>query len=391
MRVLHVAAYFAPAWGYGGPPRSLLALCQAQRDAGIDIEVFTTTADVKDELSAAPDGIDIEGVTVRRFVRDSPRWMFGASSMEQPLIAAAQSADVVHIHGLFNRTVWMGARAARTAGVPFVVSPRGMLEPAALAHHWLRKRAAWRLFDRQIVQRAAMLHASSAAEQATLLAHSTPDRITEIPHGVQLAPRGVVTRAALAAHIDLADGVPYVLFLGRLHRIKRLDLLVDAFRITAAAHPALHLVIAGPDEQRLRPALEARLGQFRSRVRWPGPVEGVVKTALLEDALTVVLCSDAESFGLVAAEALAAGTPPVVTHTCPWTLLEDDACGQWVAQTPVAIGGAIERLLVLPALRRQLGERARDVAARRFAWDRVARTFRDAYATLAPPRQSSVA
>jgi glycosyltransferase involved in cell wall biosynthesis len=182
-----------------------------------------------------------------------------------------------------------------------------------------------------------------------------------------------------------------VLFLGRLHRIKRLDLLVDAFRIAAAAHPSLHLVIAGPDEHRLRPSLEARLGQFRTRVCWPRPVEGAVKTALLEDALTVVLCSDAESFGLVVAEALAAGTPPVVTHTCPWRLLEDDACGQWVAQTPVAISNAIDRLLVLPALRRQLGERARDVAARRFAWDRVARTFRDAYATLAPPRQSSVA
>jgi len=390
MKVLHVAAYFAPAWGFGGPPRSLLSLCQAQRDAGIDVQVFTTTADVGAELSAAPGGIEVDGVLVHRFQRGRPRWMFGAPAMEQPLITAARTADVVHLHGLFNRAVWMGARAARTSGVPLVLSPRGMLEPAALAHHWLRKRAAWRLIDRQTVAAAARLHASSAAERATLLAHAAPDRIIEIPHGVRLAPRDMVTAAARAAGVGLDGAVPYVLFLGRLHRIKRLDLLVDAFRLAAASHPNLHLVIAGPDEHGLRPALEARLGELCRRVRWAGLVEGALKTALLEDALTVVLCSDAESFGLAVAEALVAGTPPVVTRSCPWSLLEEEACGQWVAQTPAAMAAAFDRLLVLPQLRQQMGARAIDVAARRFTWHRVAHAFRDAYATLTP-RRSSVA
>jgi glycosyltransferase involved in cell wall biosynthesis len=390
MKVLHVAAYFAPAWGFGGPPRSLLSLCQAQRDAGIDVEVFTTTANVGTELAAAPAGIDVEGIVVRRFSRRAPRWMFGAPSMEPALHAAARTADLIHIHGLFNRTVWTAARAARQSGVPYVVSPRGMLEPAALAHHRLRKRVAWQLFDRSVVADAVMLHASSSTERATLLTHAAAARVTEIAHGVHLPPRGALTTAALAARIEIAPGLPYVLFLGRLHRIKRLDVLVDAFRTAAAANRDLHLVVAGPDEHHLRQSLETRLGEFRGRVRWLGAVDGALKTALLQDALTLVVCSDSESFGLVVAEALAAGTPPIVTVTCPWSLLEEDGCGQWVAQSSSAVAGAIARLLV-PAFRAQLANRAKEAAVRRFAWDQVGRAFRTAYAAVASSRESSVA
>jgi hypothetical protein len=53
LRVLHVSAYFAPAFVYGGPPRSVLGLCRAQRDAGVDVRVVTTTANGDAELDAA--------------------------------------------------------------------------------------------------------------------------------------------------------------------------------------------------------------------------------------------------------------------------------------------------------------------------------------------------
>ena len=76
LRVLHVSAYFAPAFRYGGPPRSILGLCQALTRAGADVEVFTTTANGDERLPAAPDGTTYEGVRVRYFplARPSIAW-----------------------------------------------------------------------------------------------------------------------------------------------------------------------------------------------------------------------------------------------------------------------------------------------------------------------------
>ena len=108
----------------------MLALCRAQRQAGIDLEVFTTTANTGALLPAQPDGTDFEGVRVRYFPLSSPAFLLGAASMRASLRRAAASASVVHVHGLFNRTVWMGASVARGAGVPYVISPRGMLDSA---------------------------------------------------------------------------------------------------------------------------------------------------------------------------------------------------------------------------------------------------------------------
>jgi glycosyltransferase involved in cell wall biosynthesis len=390
MKVVHVSAYFAPAWGFGGPPRSLLSLCLAQQAEGLDVEVFTTTADVGAELPPAPRGIAVEGVRVRRFALAPPRWMFGAPSMAAALAAAAETAAVVHLHGLFNRTIWLAAETARRAGCPVVLSPRGMLNPAARAHHAWRKRAAWALFDRRVVEEATIVHASSEAERDALTLHVGDQRVTYVPHGVSLEPRDR-DGLALRAWCRLPANAPYLLFLGRLHRIKRLDLVADTFALLAVAHPGLHLVMAGPDEQGQRAEIESRLGVLRSRVRWTGSVEGPVKTALLEEATTLLLCSDAESFGLVVAEALAAATPPVVTRTCPWALLEDERCGRWVDQTAGAMAEAVNELLMKPSRRAESGARAREVAARRFGWAPIARQFAGVYAQATRGTRLSVA
>ena len=390
MKVVHVSAYFAPAWGFGGPPRSLLSLCLAQQADGLDVEVFTTTANVGDELPPAPDGLIVEGVRVKRFPLVSPRWMFGAPSMAKPFGEAAAAATVVHLHGLFNRTIWTAAEGARRAGAPVVLSPRGMLNPAALAHHGWRKRAAWTLFDRRVVHQAAVIHASSPAERDALTPLVGEARVMYIPHGVSLEPRDRDGRA-LRAWCGMPADARYLLFLGRLHRIKRLDLVADTFARLAPAHPDLHLVMAGPDEQHQRAVIESRLGPLRSRVRWTGGVEGPLKTALLEEAVTLLMCSDAESFGLAVAEALAAGTPPVVTRTCPWALLEEERCGRWVDQTAAAMADAVGEWLTSPLVRADRAGRAHAVAARHFAWPAVARQMTTWYAEIGRGTRLSVA
>jgi glycosyltransferase involved in cell wall biosynthesis len=383
VKVLHVTPYFAPARGFGGPPHSVLALCHAQRQAGIEVEVFTTTANAGHLLTPSPDGVELEGLRVRRFPLSAPAFLLGARAMRPALRRAARAASVVHVHGLFNRTTWIGADAARAAGAPLVVSTRGMLAPAAFAHHRWRKRAVWLLFDRRVIGGAACLHATSHAELEALEASWPGRHVVDIPNTVDVEPVDEAARLDARAGAGVPAGAPYVLFLGRIHPIKRLDVLASAFASVAVADPRVHLVIAGPDERRHRQTIEPLFAPVASRVHWTGEVGGRRKAGLLAGAGALVLCSDSESFGLSVAEALAAGVPVVVTRTCPWPMLERVGCGFWVEQDPAAMAAAIVRILRDPVEACAMGRRGRDLVAREYSAHVVARRWLALYRELA--------
>src|SRR5438876_8799414 len=97
MRVLQVSAYFAPAFRYGGPPRSILGLCQALANAGADIEVFTTTANGDAPLPPAPDGVSWEGVRVRYFPLAWPSIGWRASGLAGAPARATHGPDLIHV------------------------------------------------------------------------------------------------------------------------------------------------------------------------------------------------------------------------------------------------------------------------------------------------------
>jgi glycosyltransferase involved in cell wall biosynthesis len=378
VRVVHVSAYFPPAFRYGGPPASVLGLCKGLQRAGVDVEVVTTTANGDAPLPASPrEGTEYDGVPVRYAAAAFPRRFFGAR-VREPLVDALDRADVCHIHGIWNVPEWWASHLARARKVPYVVSPRGMLQPAAIRRGEWRKAVAYRLLEERNLRRASVLHATSSHE-----ADAIRDLHLDVP--VAMVPNGVDIAAADAAMSGYGTrlGIPadafVVLFLGRMHRIKRLDILADAFAIARTTHRSLHLVLAGPDENALIPELRRRLDAHASYVHAPGAVSGVDKWSLLKDAHVTVQCSDSESFGVSIVESLAAGVPAIATRTCPWPELETQACGRWVDQTPAAIADAIRDLADDPATRRAMGERAAAFARDRYSWDSIARTMTGIY------------
>jgi glycosyltransferase involved in cell wall biosynthesis len=264
--------------------------------------------------------------------------------------------------------------------VPYVLSPRGMLEPAALAHRRLRKRIAWSLVERATVDGASLLHATSEVEAETLAALHPRPPIVFVPNGVELPP--ATPRVA---------GEPVIVFLGRLHPIKRLDLLVDAFARVRSSGRRAELVIAGPDEGGLRPSLEARVPDAAGSITWPGALDDHSKHELLTRAAALVLCSESESFGLSAAEAMAAGVPVVVTRTCPWSDVERHGTGFWVEPTPEAIANALMRLLDYPGAARAMGASGKDLIERKYRWDVVAGRMEQEYRRLVGAAAARVA
>jgi len=372
MRVLHVAAYYAPAFVYGGPPRSIHALCRALRGAGVDVDVFTTDANGDEALpTSVTRAVAYERVPVRYFPRTFPRSPIGSRFLSEALSREVRGYDLVHLHGLWNRAVWSAAREARRAGIPYVLSPRGMLQRSARAHRGWRKRAAWMLLDSRIASGAALLHATSEHEREALLALRGRAPVVLIPNGVDLGPPR-----------QHSPTTPLIVFVGRVHPIKRVDLLIDAFASLRECVHDVKLAIAGPDESGLKNVLAERAGRHAEAVSWMGEIDEAQRHALLARASALVMCSDSESFGMSVLEAMAAAVPVVVTKTCPWPDVERHETGYWVDQTSAAMCDALLRILQNPDSALQMGQRGRALAERTYRWDAIARMFVTQYRAL---------
>lgn len=247
MKTLHVTPYFAPAFRYGGPPRSILGLCRGLRSAGVDAEVLTTTADGALEV---PNDVvhrgEYEGVPVRYLRVSFPRRYFNAAGLSRALRETLPSVDLVHVHGLWSFPAWIATRECRLAHVPFVVSPRGMLDGGSMAHHRWRKELGYWLRERSYLQKAALLHATSCVEEDKLSQLALGPRIVCLPNGVAVPTQPPPPRFRDRLGIGANDRL--VVFLGRLHPIKRLDLALAAFERVRAAIPGVRLVLAGPPD-----------------------------------------------------------------------------------------------------------------------------------------------
>jgi glycosyltransferase involved in cell wall biosynthesis len=375
--VLHVTPYFAPAFRYGGPPRSILGLCRSLVDAGVDVEVFTTTANGPEQLPEAPQGTEYEGVRVRYFPLTWPKRYWRASGLGAALGRALAGADLVHVHGLWNLTGSTAVRHARDAGRRYVVSPRGMLQPAAMRRHHTAKAAAYWAFERGHLRAAAFLHATSLVEERTLAGYGAP--IVSIPNGVTpgVVPAGAVDRLRERAKIDANDEV--VVFLGRLHPIKRLDLMAEAFTIVHRARPRARLIIAGPDEGGYQRQVEPLFAPVAEATRWLGSVDAETIAAVFAVSRTLVQCSDSESFGMSVAEALTAGLPVVVTDRSPWSQIGTLGFGYSVAHDAPAIANAVLHILEHPSESCAMGLRGKTWAHDTFGWEAIGRSMRDAY------------
>jgi len=168
------------------------------------------------------------------------------------------------------------------------------------------------------------------------------------------------------AFLDKVPGVAgqrYLLYLSRIHEKKGCDLLLQAFERIAASQPDLHLVMAGPDRHNLRGRIEPLISDpaVRARVHWPGMLEGDAKWGAYRGAEAFTLISHQENFGIVVAEALAAGLVPLISNKVNiWREIEETGSGLVVPDTVAGAIDALQRFYALsPVQRADMAARAR--------------------------------
>jgi glycosyltransferase involved in cell wall biosynthesis len=379
MKILHVTPTYVPAWRYGGPIVSVHGLCRALARLGHAVSVYTTTVDGDGDLDvAAGTPQDVDGVAVTYFRCDGPRRLYWSGALRRALDATVRDFDIVHAHACFLLPPTWAARSARSASVPYVFSPRGMLVPELIAARsgWI-KRAWIRSFDARTLREAAFVHLTSEREREDLL-RVVPgiSRFAIVANGVDW-PEAVPERSAQPGELR-------VLCLGRIHWKKGLDLAIRA----VAAVPAARLRIVGNDEEGLRPELDrlANASGVSDRVDWSGPLYGEAKAAAYAAADVLLMPSLSENFGNSALEAMAAGLPVITTpEVGAAALVESAGAGLVVDRSESALAAALGRLANDPALRQRMGQAGRDAAAMH-SWDAKAAEMAQFYAAAAGGR-----
>jgi glycosyltransferase involved in cell wall biosynthesis len=297
-----------------------------------------------------------------------------SSQMHRELALAAAHADIIHTHSLWRMANVYPGWVTRGRKCRLVVSPHGTLAPEALQYSALAKRVFWSLVQGPAVRHASCFHATAEQEYEDIRSAGLRSQpVCIIPIGVEVPELKPGPQS---------DGRT-ILFLGRMHHKKGVDILLNAWQAVSHRFPEWDLRIAGPDDGCL-PRMQALARRLNlKRVEFCGPLYGEAKLAAYREADLFVLPTRSENFGSTVAEALAAGTPAVVTKKAPWSGLERYRAGWWIDIGLDPLVGCLEEAMKEPAASlAERGARGREWMMREYSWARVGKMMRQAYRWL---------
>jgi len=385
MKVLHV---IPSLWrGDGGPAHAIRLMEQALRLRGIHVETAATDDAGPGRRNGAPCGQPLhEEGTTRWYFRKRFDFYKPSPDLARWVRAEAQRFDLLHLHGLFTYSTTFAARAAREAGVPYIVRPMGSLDAWGISQRrpWL-KRASLRWFEGPLLRDAAAVHFTSADEARQAGALGIPLRSHIVPLGVP------VTLAA--PPVRPAGTRPRLLYLSRLDPKKNLEGLFGALAILRSEGTTLPLTIAGDGHihylNSLRTSVQAC--GVADQVSWLGRVDGQAKEQALREADAFVLPSFAENFGIAAAEALAAALPCVLgAGVALANEVGRAGAGAVVGTTPPEIAAGL-RLIIDPHARNTMAHNALRLARDRLSLETMGANLELLYSQIlnATPAESA--
>jgi glycosyltransferase involved in cell wall biosynthesis len=206
-------------------------------------------------------------------------------------------------------------------------------------------------------------------------------KIEVVPNGIDLSEfENLPNRGEFKRKYGLESDQRIIFYLGRIHKIKGLDLLVKAFADLPQPLDDVKLVIVGPNDGYL-PSLKKLVAhlEISKKVFFTGPLYGQEKLSAFVDADVYVLPSAYEIFGIAVLEALACGTPVIVTDRCGIADVIDNQVGLVVPYDKEQLSNAILRLLGDDKMQQQFGERGKLLVRERFNWEKIAEQMENVY------------
>jgi glycosyltransferase involved in cell wall biosynthesis len=371
---------------YGGPSKSVCELAEAIGRRGVQVDLVSTDANGTARLTVPlATWVERDYYRIRFFACSSIRHNIWSNSLARWLWQHVSSYSIVHLNSVFSILNVPFFWCCRYYKIPYVVAPRGMLNPWALGHKAYKKKLYFPMVERPALGRASAIHALSVNELKKIDQLRLGSPLVAIPNGIRPEEFQADPDPALFfERFPHLQGKTIILFLGRIDPKKGLDLLAPAFAQVLSRFPNAHLVVAGADNIGFLPTAQQyfRAAGCLAAVSFPGLLGGELKRAALAAADVYVAPSYSEGFSMSVLEAMASGLPCVITQGCNF----DEAALAGVAHVVPTEAGAIAQGLAdclrdLPAAR-AMGARARQFVLDNYTWDRVAAQLIEVYGAI---------
>lgn len=357
---------------------------------GVEVDVFTRCQ------TSGPTEINYLSSNVRviHLEAGEPRWipkneLFAFLPQFQKHLEEFRRAEKLHydvLHSHYWLSGWVGTRLRRAWNAPFVQ----MFHTLGMLKNTVARGSAEMEPDRRIqgeravVAAADLLVAANPVEYGHLvdLYGADPDKIRIVPCGVDIELFEIIPQAEARAKLGL-DDAEYIVFVGRIEPLKGIDVLLDALSILVRKGRNVRLLVIGG-------SLESETAQdlircanslsLQQHVRFLGPLDQHELPYYYSAADVCAMPSFYESFGMVAIEAMACGTPVVASRAggMQFTVLNDETGYLVTPGNAVPLSIALERVLSNPDLRQRLGQAAA-IVARAYSWDQVSQSILNLY------------
>lgn len=336
---------------------SVPSLCTALQNRGCDITLYT----LKD-IPNKQYNFKIKSFSHNKF----PIEALGRSpQMYKTMLEDAIDFDLIHSHMLWMLPNYYAGIIAQKLNKPFVFSSRGSLSSWALNNSKWKKKISLALGQKKALDAITCFHVTSESEAKDVAYYG----YNEIP--ASIIPNGIDIPSLLPK-----KNISYkrLTFLSRIHPVKGIENLIEAWEQLEGEFYEWKLVIVGPTENNYaKKLIEFVKEKGIKRVTFTGEIKGDEKINFLRDSHLFVLPTFSENFGMVVAEALACEVPVICTKGAPWSGLEEHNSGWWIDIGVEPLKKSLQHAMGLNDLERiQMGKNGREWMKKDFSWDKIA-------------------
>lgn len=353
----------------GGPTSCTYNLIKGLRDEGIEADILTLMPRDDSDKIIADDSF------IKALPNDARTPLVCSSNFRRYLISHI-GYDLYHANGLWTCPTHFTAEIAKKQNKPCVIAPHGMLYPQALQVSAWKKKIVSMVFQRKDLETASCLQATCMAELEHIRAFGLNNPVAVIPNGLVIDDSLEIRKTS--------NSVRRFAFVGRLNRIKNVDLLLSAWSKLGDKTRNCELLIIGDGDTAYKKELEEfATANKLNNVRFLGFIMGKDLQKLVHSIDFQILPSKSENFGMVVPEALIQGVPVIASKGTPWSDLATFDCGWWVDND---IDTLISTLLIAINLSEQdrlgMGERGRTLVLRHYSIKSVSLRMKQLYEWL---------